>query len=93
MKDNACKVLMRSETGDEIVVTVTTGHKLPLDEKAFKKLKLGVSNKIVPNLDSCIYFTVRITIDGVKNNWKCKTIDELNSVLKGVFKVEESIID
>lgn len=93
MKDNVCKVMMRKDDGNEITVTVTTGHKLPLDEKAFKKLKRVVSQKIIPELEFRIYFTVRTTVDGVKNNWKCKTVEELNSILKEVFRVEENIID
>lgn len=93
MKDNVCKVMMRKEDGSEIIATVTSGYKVPLDDKAFKKLKRGVSNKITPYLDFGIYFTVRITVDGVKDNWKCKTVEELNSVLKEVFEVEENIID
>lgn len=93
MKDNVCKVMMRKDDGNEITVTVTTGYKLPLDKEEFKKLKRGVSQKIIPELEFCIYFTVRTTIDGVKDNWKCKTVGELNSILKEVFRVEENIID
>lgn len=92
MKDNVCKVMMRKDNGDEVIVTVTTGHKLPLDAKAFMKLKRGVTQKIIPELEFSIYFTIRITVDGIKNNWKCKTVDELNSILKEIFKVEENII-
>lgn len=93
MKDNVCKVLMRMEYGDEIVCSVTTPYGVGLDESAFRKLKRAVSQKIKPALDDSIYFTVRVTLNNIKDNWRCTSVNELNSVIRGVFHVEEDIIE
>lgn len=85
-----CKVLMRLENGDDIVCTVADKH--ICNQSSFKKLKRTVTQKFKENLGTQLYFTVRVTIAGKKDNWRADSVEELNSILKKVFDVDEDII-
>lgn len=82
---NKVIVLVRLESGDSIECSVKVNDK-KLSAKERKELDKRISQKIIPFVDESLYFTVRISIDGKKDNYKVKTLMELNSVLDSIFK-------
>ena len=77
---NSCKVLQRLLDGDKIVCTVKVQNK-DLTKSDIDTLLNQIDRKFSDEVDS-LYYTVRTSINGVKNNYKCKTLDELHSLLK-----------
>ena len=86
MYTNICKVLQRLATGDDIVCT-TKAVDMQLTEDNYNKLKRDIGNKFSMESEDILYFTVRTTINGDKNNWKCKSFAELDKILRGIFNV------
>ena len=82
---NKVIVLVRLESGDSIECSVKVSDK-KLSAKERKDLDKRIIQKIIPFVDESLYFTVRTSIDGKKDNYKVKTLMELNSVLDGIFK-------
>lgn len=77
---NSCKVLQRLLDGDKIVCTVKVQNK-DLTNSDIDTLLNQIDRKFSDEVDS-LYYTVRTSINGVKNNYKCKTLDELHNLLK-----------
>ena len=81
---NKVIVMTRYEDGEDIKVSVKATDR-PFDSSHLMEMFSKI--KAVPHSskDCVLYFTVRRTLWGVKDNWKCKTFDELNNLLPKVF--------
>lgn len=78
-------VMARLENGDDIKVSVTAKDK-PLKGEDFDKLIDGVNSKFA-DIDSLdiLYYTIRTTIKGKKDNYKFKDWTETYDCLEKIF--------
>lgn len=73
-------VMMRLDNGDKILCSA---KKLGTDAKM--ELWNGVLKKMEPHIGDALYFTVRTTLGGRKDNYRVSTIDELEDLLNEIF--------
>lgn len=78
---NTCKVMQRLETGDSITCTVKAIDRAfgKIDEV---KIKTDISHKFHKDTEEVLYYTVRKKLNGVKNNWKVKTLKDVMNILE-----------
>ena len=71
MYDLVCKVSQRLEDGELVVVTGKSKNEAD-NASVLETLKKDCANKF-KEADTCLYYTIRLTLNGVKDNWKCDT--------------------
>lgn len=86
MVTNVCKVMQRLSDGDSVVCTVKAVDR-PLNEDDYKGLMLKMRGDFSADPYDTLYFTIRTTIDGKKDNYKLSNYKEVETKLRGIFNV------
>lgn len=80
---NKVIVMQRLDNGDENFVSVKANDR-PFSSKDKSYLENNLL-KLIPSLEDTLYFTIRLTKNSKKSNWKCKTIKEVQDILEEIF--------
>lgn len=84
MFKNRVIVMARFNDGDSIKVSVKAVDR-GFTDSDFKYLKDKIDCSFKRHDYDILYFTVRRTLNDIKDNWKCKSFEELDKVLVEVF--------
>lgn len=79
-----CKVMIRLETGDKVIITGKS-NKESKNSGVLERLKKDLAKDAARVLEDTLYYTVRVTKNEVKDNWKCNTLEEVYQILDEVF--------
>lgn len=79
-----CKVMIRLETGDKVIITGKS-NKENKNSGVLERLKKDLAKDAARVLEDTLYYTVRVTKNEVKDNWKCNTLEEVYQILDEVF--------
>lgn len=77
MRRDRLVVMMRLTNGDTLMSSTATFNRAELE----RDMRQRMSGK----MDDLLYFTVRVTRNDVKSNYKAVTVADLEAVLDGVF--------
>lgn len=84
MYNLVCKVMIRLETGDKVIITGKS-NKESKNTGVLERLKKDLAKDAARVLEDTLYYTVRVTKNEVKDNWKCNTLEEVYQILDEVF--------
>ena len=79
-----CKVMIRLETGDKVILTGKSS-KEENNSKVLERLNKAIEKEATPLILDTLYYTVRVTKNDVKDNWKCTSLAEVYQILDEVF--------
>ena len=79
-----CRVMIRLKDGDKIVITGKSSNK-DKNVSVLDKLKKNLAKDATGVLEDTLYYTIRVTKNTAKDNWKCSTLEEVYQILDEVF--------
>ena len=84
--ENKMIVMLRLQDGDSIECSLKTGIK-PFSSADAEKFKKRINSKFKGYITDALYYTIRITYYGKKDNFKVLTYDGLFETLDRLFEI------
>lgn len=79
-----CKVMIRLDTGDKVVFTGKS-NKEEKNKEVLERLKKDIMKDAPALVPDTLYYTIRVTKNEVKDNWKCDKLDDVYTLLDEIF--------